>query len=374
MKLRINWSYVLALAIACGIAWWMLHGEIVRGGRADAANATPPPAERVSADTEAPFAVRVRTFKARERNSVLTMRGRTEADTKVAVRAETGARVEEVLVGEGARVSPGDVLCRLDYGARRAKVLHAKAQLAQATMEYEASSELNKKGFAAETRVATLRAALDAAQATLEEAELELDRAIVRAPVAGTVQSPIVEVGEVLAAGDICASLINVDPMLFIGQVSERDIGLIQVGDKATVRTVTGDSVEGRIRYIAHAADPETRTFRIEIQMANADRRIRDGLTASATVPLEATRAHLMTPGLLVLDDSGRLGVRTVGEDAVVRFVPVEIIADTGADGVWVGGLPDEVRIITVGQDYVVAGQKVEPVPDKSVETAEAQQ
>lgn len=370
MALGIRWSYLLAVAIAGGIGIWMSQGDIVVGGRADSPNAEPPPADRIAKTSKELFSVRVARFTARDRLSTLEIRGRTEADAKVSVRAETGARVQELFVSEGSRVAAGDLLCRLDLGARRAKVLQAKAQLAQARLEFDANTRLNTKGFASEMKVATLKAALDAASAEVEEAEIELGRAEIRAPVAGMVQSPMVEVGEVLVLGGVCATLINVDPMLFIGQVSERDIGRIDVGGKAEVKTVVGDKVEGAIRYIARAADPETRTFRIEVRVPNKDHRIRDGLTASAKIPLPVTRAHLMTPGVLVLNDSGELGVRTVSDDDMVKFMPVRILADTGSEGIWVSGLPDEVTIIIVGQDYVIEGQKVTPV----IETAEVRQ
>ena len=362
MRVRINWSYVMAIAIAGGVAWWMSQGDIIRGGRADTTNSEPPPAERNAQADEERFAVRVRTFGARDRVDALSVRGRTEADTNVSVRVETSAQIEEVLVQEGAHVKAGDVLCKLDLGARRARVLHAQARLAQARLEYDANSQLVQKGFASQTVVAAMKAELDAAQATLEEAEQEFDHAEVEAPVDGIVQSPIVEVGEVLEPGGVCATLIKPDPMLFVGQVSEREIGKLSIGDNATVATVTGQNVDGTIRYIANAADPETRTFRIEILMPNADQEIRDGLTALAEIPLPSTRAHLISPGVLVLDDAGRLGVRTLADGDKVKFMPVNILADTASEGVWIAGLPETVTLITVGQDYVVHGEHVRAV------------
>lgn len=363
------WSYLLAVAIAGGIGLWMWQGDVIRGGRADASNAEPPPAERTAAKAEELFAVRVRTFTAQERLSELKIRGRTEADAKVAVRAETDGRVEEVLVTEGAEVSAGDVLCRLERGARHARLLHARARLAQAELEHTATTTLSDRGFATQMKVATMKAALDAARADVEAAEIELDRTIIRAPISGTVQSPIVETGEVLSISQICANLIDVNPMLFVGQVSERDIGKIGMGDKAEIRTVVGDEANGHIRYVAPSADSETRTFRIEIRIPNGDRVIRDGLTALASIPLAASRAHLISPGFLVLDDAGRLGVRVVEPGDVVAFRPIKILAETASEGIWVDGLDDNTTVIVVGQDYVKEGATVRPI----VETAEAQ-
>ena len=107
----------------------------------------------------------------------------------------------------------------------------------------------------------------------------------------------------------------------------------------------------------ASSADPATRSFAIEIELPNADGSLRDGLTATATVNLGTAPAHLLPQSVLTLDDQGVLGVRSV-VDNVVEFHPVTIIGDT-REGIWVTGLPPRVDVITVGQEYVVPGQKV---------------
>jgi len=64
---------------------------------------------------------------------------------------------------------------------------------------------------------------------------------------------------------------------------------------------------------------------------------------------------------VLTLNDDGIVGVRTVDDDDTVRFKPVEILADE-TRGVWIGGLPDQVRLIVVGQEFVIEGEQVTPV------------
>jgi multidrug efflux system membrane fusion protein len=71
-----------------------------------------------------------------------------------------------------------------------------------------------------------------------------------------------------------------------------------------------------------------------------------------------------MSPAALTLDDAGVVGVKTVDAQNTVRFHPAELVAG-GADGVWIGGLPPEVTIITVGQEFVLPGQTVVPVPEE---------
>ncbi|NVK35122.1 MAG: efflux RND transporter periplasmic adaptor subunit [Rhodobacteraceae bacterium] len=363
--MRIKFSYLLALGLAVGTGVWMYSGSVVVGGQADSENATPPPAERNIAAVGDPFKVQVRKLTASERSAQLEIRGRTEANARVSVHAETAAKIVSRPVSEGARVSAGDILCELDKGARKASVLQAKAALEQAQLEYDAAHKLNTKGFSAQTSVAAKKAQLDAAKAGLESAELELDYTTIRAPIDGVVESPMADIGARLGVGGACASIVNTDPLLAIGQVSEHDIASVELGMSATVNLVTGQTFPGKVTYIAPSADTNTRTFRVEIEIDNKDGEARDGITAVSLLQLKSAKAHKVSQAIMSLSDSGQVGVRTVSEDNVVRFVPVTVLGGE-RDGVWIGGLPDEVTVITVGQDYVSDGETVTPVLEMS--------
>ena len=149
--------------------------------------------------------------------------------------------------------------------------------------------------------------------------------------------------------------------LLFIGQVSERQVGQVDVGNPARVQLISGEEVSGTIRYVASSADEATRTFLIEIEMANPDNALRDGVTASAQIKLDGTQAYQIRPSWLTLDDDGSIGVRVVEGDNSVSFRNLNIISHT-PDTMWVTGLEPGTRVISVGQDYVIPGQTVEPV------------
>ena len=357
--MRIRFSYLIAVALAAGVSYYMLTGKTVIGGQpgADAKTIT----ERQSDTAENLFAVQVELHQARVRASQLEVRGRTEADTIVEVRAQTGGILEKRLVEKGQSVAAGDLLCTIERGARQANLAKAKASLKQAEIDLQAQARLVDRGYAAKNDIAGLEASLDAAKAVVAEVELELSRTEIRAPIAGIVQDPLADAGDVLAAGSTCVTVIDSDPMKVIGQVSEREIAALAEGMRANVRLVNGVTASGVIDYIAPSADPDTRTFRVEIRLANEDGRIKDGVTALANVPLPASKAHLVSSAYLTLDDDGRVGVQIVDEEDIVRFQPVDVIG-ADRDALWVGGLAETARVITVGQDYVLAGQKVKPM------------
>ncbi len=347
-------SYIVAAAIAVGIVLWMLSGQF-ESPRAKSADET---AAAQPASQKQDFAVRARTFQSQPHNSELQIRGRTEALRIVEVRAETSGRVIALPVVEGTSVGQGDLLCALDVRDREARVREAEAAVRQRSMEFKAAEELSGQGFRSETQKAASEAALDAAQAALTAAKIDLDNTQIAAPFDGVLDELGVEIGELVQMGEVCAVIVDQDPFLVVAQVAEREVGMLRVGMESTARLVTGETVTGRIRFIATRAEASTRTFRVEIEVPNEDGYLRDGVTAEITIPLESVEAHKITPAYLTLNAAGTIGVRIIENGDTVRFRPVTVIEDTG-DGVWVAGLTPSVTIITVGQDFVVDGQRV---------------
>jgi len=71
--------------------------------------------------------------------------------------------------------------------------------------------------------------------------------------------------------------------------------------------------------------------------------------------------AQKISPALLSLDDLGVLGIRTIDQNNIVNFNPIEILSDA-PDGIWVSGLPNRSAVITTGQALVTEGERVDPV------------
>ena len=316
--------------------------------------------------------VRTSTFVAQPFAIEVPLRGRTAAKAAVGAVAETSGIIDTVHVIKGQSVAVGDLLCTLDQGTRvaavaqaEAGVAQANAALAQAEADFATNADLRDRGVApansgraVEVALTSAQAGVTSAEAALENAQAELDRTEIKAKVAGVVQDPLAVAGAMLAQGQPCATIVQLDPMLFIGQVPEVRIGLAKLGLPAQVTTITDQTVEGEVTFIAATADPATRSFPVEIELPNADGAIRDGITATATVNMGTAPAHLLPQSSLTLNADGELGVQTV-VDGAVSFKPVQIASDT-REGVWVLGLPISVDVITVGQEYVIDGQAVD--------------
>ncbi|MBX3496839.1 MAG: efflux RND transporter periplasmic adaptor subunit [Parvibaculum sp.] len=355
---KLNRSQLIAIGIAAIIGVWFFTG-IFNGGNGVTDDMTA--AERNAANTTVPQ-VRVVTSTASARQGVVAIRGRTMAKRAVEVRAETQGTVSELPVEKGARVKTGDVLCAINLNARDAQLAEARALARQRQLEYDASRQLAEKGYRAPTAAAASKAAHDAAQARLKQMQIEVSQTKIVAPFDGVFDDRRVEVGDYLRVGDVCGLVVELDPLLVVGQVAEDRVGMLKIGQPGRARLITGETVSGTVSFVAKTADPATRTFRVELEVPNPDFAIRAGITAEIAVPGQEIQAHRIPSSVISLDDKGVIGVRTVDADSRVRFDAIQLIDDT-PEGLWVAGLPQTVKLITVGQDYVIEGQKVEAMP-----------
>ena len=351
---------------------------------------------------QAAIGVVVLKSRAQPVDSAVILRGQTKAAREVEVRAETSAAVISEPLRKGSFVQKDDVLCQLDPGTRAAMLAEARARrdeaqaavpatearlnearkrLLEAEINWRAAGKLIQDGFASQTRLATTeanlasaqaalaaaqsgvqttQAAIESASAAVAAAEREIDKLTITAPFEGLLETDTAELGSLLQPGGLCATVIQLNPIKLSGYVPEAEVERVAVGARAGALLVTGRRVLGSVTYLSRSADPTTRTFEVEIEVANDDLSIRDGQTAEIAISSEGKQAHLLPQSALTLNNDGALGVRTVDAGDIVRFASVTILRDT-VDGVWIAGLPAQADVIITGQDFVTEGVRVKP-------------
>ncbi len=354
--MRVKSSHLIAAGLALALAGWLLSGQLDAGGERTEPTAAPESRAEL-------MAVQVRESMAQSIEREIVVNGKTAPVRAVQIRAETGGRVIEVGAARGADVRHGELLVRLDPRERAALVDEAEATLRRRQIEYEAARKLGEKGFQAETKIAEYKAYFEAAEAMLERAEIELDHTEIRAPFDGVLDQRPVEVGDFLDVGDTVSTVVEQDPFLIEGEVGETEVGRLQLGMPGTARLVTGEVVQGHLSYIANQADPGTRTFAVELEVANPNGRFNAGASAELRITYERLGAHRVSPALLTLNDAGALGIKAIDADDRVVFHPAYVVR-AEADAVWLAGLPAELTLITVGQGFVRPGDRVQPMPE----------
>jgi multidrug efflux system membrane fusion protein len=354
-RLAVSKSVLMAAGLLVAVVAWMVSGvvrESLRGPEQSAG-------ARVAAATLP--RVTVQDSRAQSITREIVVSARTEPNRRVELRAETDGRVVAVGAERGRAVKAGERVVGLDLRDRQARLDEARALIAYADLQFEAARKLQTQQFVSDTQMADLLSRVVGARAALQLIELEVANTSIVAPFDALLQERLVEVGDYVNSGDSVAQLVDTDPLIVVGDVSEREIHDLAVGVTGTARLVNREPIEGRIRYLSPIAAESTRTFRVELAIPNPEGALRAGMTAEMRLNADRISAHRISAALLTLDEAGAIGVKSVNGYNRVEFHEIEIVGSS-ADGVSVTGLPEDIRLIVVGQGYVRPGDLVEPV------------
>lgn len=306
----------------------------------------------------------------------------------------TAGRLVSMNVKLGDRVSRGQTLARIEDQEINEQVKQAEAafQVAQATIRqreadlkfavvnFERSQNLFQRQLLprqslddAEARQAASSAQLDLAraqlsqtQARLEELRIAKGNTNIVSPVNGFVGRRNMDVGAWASQQSPVASVVDISSVRLVANVVEKDLRLVNAGDPArvTVDAFPGETFAGRIARVAPVLDPATRTAEIEIEVPNADFRLKPGMYARMSVTIESRRDTTLVPKVAVVDYDGTRGVFTMNADNKATFQPIEIGIEDGERVEVRAGITGTDTVVTSGASalrnndtLIVAGQ-----------------
>ncbi len=360
MTIKLNKGHLAALALLTAMILWMLAGAL----KPEKEFHNPRPLLMEQGLTR----VQVERMQGEMMQRNITVSAHTAANRSVTVRSELRAKVIAIHKRKGEPVKAGDLILELDARDWPARVKQAEAALKQRRLEAQSARQLREQGLTNAAELARTQTLLANAEAELTNARLQLQASQIRAPFDGIVDQRQVEVGDFVQDGAPLVTVLDFSPYLVKGQVAEVEAGYVNIGDAAFAELVNGDRVEGTIRFIAAEADPQTRTFAVEMEVDNPSGNMTSGLTAKLHIPQPETHAYFVSPALLILSDDGRLGLKGINTQHQVIFQPIQLLKASN-NGIWVYGLGEQADIITVGQGFVDYGEQVEPVFFQSTDT-----
>ncbi|MDE3027489.1 MAG: efflux RND transporter periplasmic adaptor subunit [Paracoccaceae bacterium] len=361
MSRRMPFHRIAAIVVLILAALWVLTGKMSSVGSDQVQAAQPAPKAEAApkAATLTTVAAMMPVFADHAR--VIRISGETDADKSVVLASRASGIISGLNVVKGQRVAAGDALVTLEGPDLQAAVANAKMLLEQRTRELDVDLKLQASGNMAELTMIAAKSAKAAAAAAVAQAQAELDKLTLRAPFAGIVDDVAVQKGQWATPGMPVATLISIDPIVVRAEVGELDVSDLAKGAKAHVDLVDGTSMDGTVRYVSKVASKVTRTYPVEVALANAGGKIPVGMTAQITLYAPPVRSITVPRSVITLSDAGDLGLRTVDDQNVTHFAKVTLVDDTPS-GLVVAGVPEGVRIVVAGQDLVKDGQKVDVV------------
>jgi RND family efflux transporter MFP subunit len=271
----------------------------------------------------------------------LALPGSVYAMSQATVRAKLSAEVRRVLVREGDRVAAGQAVAEFDTAQLRAQLAErtatyesAKAQLATTERTRQANAQLVKQNFISQNAFDTADsahqaqlAAAAAARAQLEQTQILMGDAVVRAPIAGTVAKRNVQSGEKVAFDAPLMSIVDLSQLEVQAQVPVADVAQLKAGMPAQVEIegIAGRRFAGRVERINPSTEPGTRTINIYVSLPNEDSLLRAGMFARVALVTSAEAEVPALPISALRVDSGTTFVWTIADGGLARR-----LVDTG--------------------------------------------
>lgn len=312
------------------------------------ADGTPREASPPTAASAVALRVEVVTLAPSEALLQLTLPGEVEGSRDARLAAPLGGYVESVLVDDGDVVRKGQALARVDTSVYAARKDQAAAQAKQAAADLVRKQALGDLATPAELEAAETQAAM--ADANLRLAQINLGRSVVTAPFDGVVSELGIDPGEVASPGAPVARLVTMDPVVVNVAASDRDVVGLRVGMPVLVAAdATGTPIAGEIAAISPTALVATRAFRVEVDVANPDQRLRPGMIASVRLAETLASDAVVLPQDWLVTRLDGVGVFVV-EEGFARWRPVELGAIVHDQVVIHAGLAVGERVVSTGQ------------------------
>jgi membrane fusion protein, multidrug efflux system len=342
---------IIAVILALALMLWLLSGDNY-GSQQQA------PAEQQVVKEQLAL-VETRWSDAEPYQLTQVAQGQVLPWRSVSIKSQQAGTISELLTQQGDTVQQGDQLLRLSDEGRAALLRQAQANLTLKQQELASARKLGKAQFLSATELTRLQSELAKAEAEFQRAQLVLKQIEPVAPFNGVVDRRHIEVGDVVQVGTALLQLVQIDQLKVTAQIPQQDIAALQLGQRVNIRLLDGRELSGKLSFISYAADAATRSFYIEVTVANPQLLRIAGGSATVEVQLDPVQTHLISPALLSLDTNGNLGVFIVNEQQQVVFYPVQILTADNA-GARVRGLPARAQIISQGAGFVKAGDKVQ--------------
>ncbi|MGI9233527.1 MAG: efflux RND transporter periplasmic adaptor subunit [Woeseiaceae bacterium] len=274
-----------------------------------------------------------------------------EAFARADVIAKVPGEVREILVEEGDDVEAGQILARLDGDRLRLELNESKARLRKLERDFQRNEDLRKKGLVSEGDFDEIQFELEALQAAYNLASLELDYTQIRAPISGVVSERFIKLGNTLEVSDPVFSVTSLEPLVTYLHVPEREYRQIAPGQPVgiDIDALAGTRILAEVTRVSPVVDPDTGTFKITIEISDAERRIKPGMFGRMSIVYDRRENALQVPRSAVVEEMGTTSVFVVEDNVAIRKSVKTGFSNDGRMEI-VDGLVDGDRVVTVGQ------------------------
>lgn len=313
--------------------------------------------------------VKVETVEARNVDQIGTYTATVQPQIINNISSAMPNRIKAILVDEGQQVSAGETVAILDdvnTFSYETQVDNARANLKNIELNYARAVELFNIGGGTKQQVDAMEIQLTNAKNALAQAERTLKNAkentVLTSPISGVVTARNYDPGD-MAANMPIVTVARVKPVKLVINVTENDYPKIHKGMTATVKfdTYGDEEFTGMVSTVMPTVDAASRTFGVEILLANADSKVLPGMFGRVSLNL-GTENRVVVPDKAVIKQqgSGNQYVYVYNPDGTVSYNQVKLGQRLGAEYELVSGVESGAQVVVSGQSKLANGSKVE--------------
>ena len=299
--------------------------------------------------------VKVETVSVQDVEQLSEFTATVEANIKNNIAPQTPFRIEKIFAEVGDHVKAGQLLAKMDATSLK----QAKIQLDNQEIEFKRIDELYKVGGASKSAWDAQKTSLEVARETYKNLE---ENTQLLSPISGIVTARNYDSGDMYSGGNPIYTVEEIRPVKLMVNVSESLFTKVKKGHEVDIRLdVYGDEVfKGKVNLVYPTIDPATRTFPVEIKIANSDERVRPGMFARVTMSF-GHMDHVVAPDRSIVKQSGA-GARYiyVCKDGKVSYQKVELGRRMGDKYEIISGVEDGDQVVITGQSRLTNGMEVE--------------
>jgi len=273
-----------------------------------------------------------------------------EAFAEADVIAKVDGEVRELRVEEGDMVKKDQVLAVLDGDRLRLELSETQARLQKMRRDFERNKELQSKDLISEGDFEKIQYEMEALEASYNLARLELDYTQIRAPIDGVISERYLKLGNTIKAGDAVFRVTGFDPLVAYMFVPEREFREIAAGQpvRISIDALPGPPVIATVTRISPVVDADTGTFKITIELHDAEHRIKPGMFGRMSIIYDKHENVLQVPRSAIIETANDTYVYVVEGDIAVRKSVGTAFSGDGMVEI-ASGLTGDENVITVG-------------------------
>lgn len=336
-----------------------------------------------------PMTVELAAVKRGDMIETLSVVGNLIGAATVEAVPKVSGRLDAVTVRLGDRVNRGQTLAKIedreieeqvkqakasfDVGAATIRQREADLKLAQTNLDRSRNlferqliprqtfDDTDAKYQAALAALDLARAQYAQAQARLDELNINLANTVITSPVSGFVGKRALDPGAWVTPNSSFISVVDIGIVRLVANIVEKDLRRISQGIKAdvSVDAFPGEKFEGRIAHVAPVLDPATRTAQIEVEINNANFRLKPGMYAKVDFTVEHKENTLVVPANAIVDLNGQKGVFLPDEGDVAKFKPVTVGMSNPSQVEVSNGLSEGMKVVTTGAAALREGDRI---------------